>query len=169
MPTGPIVGGVIGGIALIAFISFLVSFCLRKQRQDKAIAIATAQNQQQQQQQADAVAATIAYQNRIRVPKMGATPKPAVAYMQPPSPRTGVFPEEPADGNQSAYVENTRLRSRSLPPFYTPLPQSRSSIPSPLHCNYNELEAQRRAVGGSPTSPEFWQTGQGVNTRGLMN
>jgi hypothetical protein len=40
MPTGPIVGGVIGGIALIAFISFLVSFCLQKQRQDKAIAIA---------------------------------------------------------------------------------------------------------------------------------
>jgi hypothetical protein len=98
---------------------------------------------------------------------MGATPKPAVAYMQPPSPRTGVFPEEPADGNQSAYVENTRLRSRSLPPFYTQLPQSRSSIPSPLHCNYSELEAQRRAVGRSPTSPEFWQTGRGGEHQGV--
>jgi type II secretory pathway pseudopilin PulG len=134
MSTGPIAGGVIGGIALIAFISFLVWFCLRKQRQDKAIAIATAQNQQQQQKQADATAA-IANQNRIRVPKMGATPKPAVAYLQPPSPRKGVFPEKPADGNQSAYVENTRLGSRSLPPFYPQSPQSRSSIPSPSQSN----------------------------------
>jgi hypothetical protein len=169
-PTGPIVGGVIGGIALIAFISFLVWFYLRKRRQDKAIAIATAQNQQQnqqqQQQQADTAAAA-AYQNQNRLPEMGATPKPAVAYMQPPSPRTGVFPEKPADRSQSAYVENTRLGSRSPAPSYPQSPQSRSSIPSPPLSNYSELEAQRRAAGRSPTSPEFWQTGQGVERQGV--
>ncbi|PMD36596.1 hypothetical protein L207DRAFT_515113 [Hyaloscypha variabilis F] len=148
-PIGAIVGGVIGGIALIALLSFLAWFCLRKRRQDKAFAEA-----QNRQQRADA-AATAARQNENQLPEMGGTPKPAVAYAQTPSPRTGVFPEKPMDE-----IDNRHLGSQSPPPSYPHSPQSRSSIPSPPS-NYTELEAQRTAVGRSPTDPEFWQTGHG--------
>ncbi|KAE9379085.1 hypothetical protein N431DRAFT_450994 [Stipitochalara longipes BDJ] len=155
-PIGAIVGGVIGGIALVAFISFLAWFYLRKRRQDKAFAVAEAQNQQQRQSDAAAAAPR---QNENRLPEMAGTPKPAVAYMQPPSPRTGVFLEKPMDENQNAYVDNRHLGSQSPPPSYPHSPQSRSSILSPP-TNHTELEAQRTAAGRSPTNPEFWQTVQ---------
>jgi hypothetical protein len=152
-PIGAIVGGVLGGIALIAFLSFLFWFYLRKRRKDKAFALAATQNQQQ----AD-VATAAAFRNQTRITEIGGSPKPAGAYIQPPSPRTGVFPEKPLDGNQSAFVVNAHLGSQSPPPSYPQSPQSNSSIPDPS--NYSELEEQRRAGGRTPTSPLSWQTGQ---------
>lgn len=153
-PIGAIVGGILGGIALIAFLSFLLWFYVRKRRKDKAFALAAAQNQQQQ---ADAAAAA-AFHNQSRITEIGGTPKPAGAYIQPPSPRTGVFPEKPPDGNQSAHVVNANLGSQSPPPRYPQSPQSNPLIPNPS--NYSELEEQRRAGGRTPTSPFSWQTGQ---------
>jgi hypothetical protein len=175
-PTGAIVGGVIGGISLVAFISFLVWFIIRKRRKDEAFALAEAQNQEQRQQQVDAAAAAFQSQNQNqhRMPEMGGTPKPAFSYMQPPSPRTGLFPDKSMDRNQSAYVENTHLGGRSPPPSYPHSPQSRSSILNPPRTRF-ELEEQQRAAGRSPTDLLFWQGEQrevnelGESNRGSCN
>jgi len=166
-PIGAIVGGVIGGITLIAFLSFLLWFYLRKRKQDKAFALAAAQNEQQE---ADAATA-IAFQNHNRISELGGTHKPTNTYIQPPSPRLAVFSEKQTAGantaeaygpqgygNQSVYGENLHTGSpQSPPPIYTQPPQSNPSIPSPPS-NYTELEEQRTG-NGPPVSPPLSQTG----------
>jgi hypothetical protein len=153
-PIGAIMGGAVGGIVLVAFICFLSWYCLRKRGQEKAFALAAAQNQQQQ---ADAATA-MAFHNFNQISEIGGTPKPAAAFIQPPSPRTGVHPDKPTDGNQSAHIETTTPGSPGTPPSASQPSQWSPSILSPMS-NYS-VEEQRRFRGMSPISPLSGQARQ---------
>jgi hypothetical protein len=161
-PTGAIVGGVIGGIALIALLAFLLWFFLRKRKQDQAAA-------QVLQQQAD-IATAAAFNNNNQVQEIAGTPKPHGGYAPPPV--APIYPEKqttdsntqefygpPGQQNQSAYTENAYAPgqqnqnaytetsyggSQSPPPTYSLPPKQQqqspnSLVPSPPS-NYNELE-----------------------------
>lgn len=167
-PIGAIVGGATGGIALIALISFLAWFCLRRRRQDKAFAAAAAQNQRLQTDAATA----IAFQNLNQISEIGGTPKAAAAFIQPHSLHTGLYPGKPADGDQDVYGGTTNHFSPESPPSASRPSQWSPSIISPMS-NYS-AEEQRRLRGFSPISPLFGQTGQlsgqqGVNGTGGVN
>jgi type II secretory pathway pseudopilin PulG len=161
-PTGAIVGGVIGGIALIALLAFLIWFFLRKRKQDQTAA-------QILQQQAD-VATAAAFNNHNQVQEIAGTPKPHGAYGPPPV--ASIYPEKqtadsntqefhgppgqqnqstytenvyaPGQQNQNAYRETSYGASQSPPPTYSLPPKQQqqspiSLVPSPPR-NYNELE-----------------------------
>jgi hypothetical protein len=160
-PTGAIVGGVIGGMALIALVAFLLWFFLRKRKQDQAAQIL--------QQQAD-IATAAAFNNHNQVQEIAGTPKPQGPYAPPPV--VPIYPEkqtadsntqefygQPGQQNQSAYTENVYAPgqqnqnayteasyggSQSPPPTYSLPPKQQqqspnSLVPSPPS-NYNELE-----------------------------
>ncbi len=144
-PVGAIAGGVIGGIAVIAFVAFLIWFILRKKGQDKAKA--AEQQAQTQQQQADAASAA-AFANSHRVSEIGGTNiKPFIgAYAPTPGPEKQsavtntnkmyrpTQPEQPQ--HQSVYGDNLHAISQSPPPVYThpqPSPQTPyNEIPRPV-------------------------------------
>lgn len=134
-PIGAIVGGVIGGIALIAIAGFLIWFCLRKRAQDKAKA-------QNQQQQADAATAA-AFHNPNRISEMGGDPKPPTVF--PPGAGYGQgVPEKPIDNPTTQEMYG----SASPPPVYAQPPPPNS----PPISNYTELDnTGRQSV--PPISP----------------
>jgi hypothetical protein len=96
-------------------------------------------------------------------------PKPAAAYIAPPSPKpypekqtagdnTVEFYRPQGQGDQSAYVETISPAPHSPPPIYSRPQQPSPSIPSPPS-KYNELQEQWRAEGGTPVSPSLSQAG----------
>jgi hypothetical protein len=173
-PIGAIVGGVIGGVALIAFLIFLFWLYKHKKSQAKPDVM------QQQQQALD----TSAYNNPNRISEIGGVmlnKPPQAPFSQPPnSQSTGnYFPEKPVVGgntqelyrpdqqqqHQTAYIESSTTPASGIPspgsppPTYTqpnsPNPghlQPQPPVPLPTAQNafispqqgYNELEDQHQ-------------------------
>jgi hypothetical protein len=158
-PIGAIVGGVVGGIALIALVAFVAWFLLRKHRQDKAAA--QSNEAQAQQQQADAATAA-AFHNHQRISEIGEAAKPAATYI-PPDVYANAGNQKPAATANSQEVyrpqpsaygmygsENTG--HQSPPPMYAHPPPNSHSPASP-HSGYTELDVQGRPTSAPPVSP----------------
>ncbi|KAK0124467.1 hypothetical protein ONS95_009419 [Cadophora gregata] len=168
-PIGAIVGGAVGGVAVLALLAFLLWFCLRKRKQKRAESAAAQARIQNEQ----ASALTAYGMNNNNVAEIGGAMKPATAYgasqqlqQQQQHPAMGVYPEKqtagvgtqevyrPAlGGHLSSGGENTNTQSsvngyppsQSPPPVYTN--PSSTLIPSPPS-QYSELaqdQTQRRA------------------------
>ncbi|KAH6719796.1 hypothetical protein BKA61DRAFT_222488 [Leptodontidium sp. MPI-SDFR-AT-0119] len=167
-PIGAIVGGAVGGVAVIGLLAFLLWLCLRKRNQNRAESAAA----QVQNEQASALTAYgMNNNNNNNVAEIGGTMKPAAAYGTPPQPQhpaMGVYPEKQAAGvgtqevyrpavagqqQGSSYGENTNTsspsQSQSPPPVYTN--PSSTLIPSPPS-QYSELEQTQNAGGGRRAS-----------------
>ncbi|KAE9374850.1 hypothetical protein N431DRAFT_544052 [Stipitochalara longipes BDJ] len=93
-PVGPIVGGVIGGLALIAAIAAGIFFCLRQKRRNKQTTNAleyqtyTHTSNTHSQQPSDKYPATAeAAFIPAGYPPNSATPGPQIHYQQPPQPQ----------------------------------------------------------------------------------
>ena len=173
-PIGAIVGGAVGGVAVLALLAFLLWFCLRKRKQKRAESAAAQARIQNEQ----ASALTAYGMNNNNVAEIGGTMKPAAAYGAPSQqhqqqqqhPAMGVHPEKQTAGvgmqevyrpalvgggghlSSSSYGENTNTNSsvngyptsQSPPPVYTN--PSATLIPSPPS-QYSELaqdQGQRR-------------------------
>ena len=135
-PIAVIVGVIVGGIALIAFLAFLVWFLLHKRRQD-AIA-----RQIQNQQQADAATAT-AFHNNNGISEIAGT-------MKPMPEQAGAF----APQQQPVYVNgngNGKLMGQQVTEHSSPTLQS----PPPVYGQPNIQVQQRIPLQQQqfPTSP----------------
>jgi hypothetical protein len=156
----------VGGIAVIAFIAFLVWFFLRKRRQDKA----AAQAHEAQVQANQANSAGTAFNNNNRISEIAGTMKPpappANTYVPPPG-LAGVYGEKPAatansqevyrpppqELNNNAYTEN---QPHSPPPVY--------AHPADPPAHYNELEQQNTGIARPMSvSPAPTGNSQGVS------
>jgi hypothetical protein len=173
-PIGAIVGGVVGGIAVIALIGFIAWYCLRKRKQDKAAAAAV------QQQQADAATAA-AYHNTNHMPEIDGTMtmKPgAGAFAPPPNPNYSSPPEKPVAGvaaheyrpqAQSQYSSgygseiDPRGATASPPPLYAhPSPPTQISSPASGYTELDPTQTARQSV--QPVSPAGTNTGTFLST-----
>ncbi|PVH86981.1 hypothetical protein DL98DRAFT_649817 [Cadophora sp. DSE1049] len=173
-PIGAIVGGAVGGVAVLALLAFLLWFCLRKRKQKRAESAAAHARIQNEQ----ASALTAYGLNNNNVAEIGGTMKPAAAYggvplqQQQQHPAMGVYPEKQTAGmgtqevyrppmvgghlSSSSYGENTNTQtsmntyptSQSPPPVYTN--PSSTLIPSPPS-QYSEL-AQDQTQNGRRAS-----------------
>ncbi|KAG0651865.1 hypothetical protein D0Z07_1291 [Hyphodiscus hymeniophilus] len=173
-PIGAIVGGVIGGLAVIALVAFLAWFVLRRRRQDGAAT--QTQQPQVQQQQPDSANAN-AFHNNNRISEIAGTMKPMPEHM-------GAFaPEQqsPANGNEKLMGQQVNeyptSSPQSPPPVYAQpglqgqQQQHQSTVSQYPPSNYTELENHNLQPGNSrisvpPVSPVGTYNSNGTDLAG---
>lgn len=179
-PIGAIVGGVIGGIAVIAFLAFLLWFFLRKRKQDKRAAQAHEAQVQAGQANAAAAATATAFHNHNRISEIGGAMKPpptTTTYVPPPG-VAGVFGEKPSatentqeiyrpppdhEQNQSAYADTLNAGAQSPPP---PVYSRPTATPTSPHSHHNELEQQNTGVARPASVPPVSPMLTGTTSQG---
>jgi hypothetical protein len=172
-PVGPIVGGVIGGLALIAAIAAGIFFCLRQNRKDKQTTYApeiqtyTQNNNTHSQQPSEKYPATA---QATFIPAgytpPSATPGQQIHYQQPPQPQY----QQPPPVIQPSYnvypppqqpPQPTGNYLEQQQPTQQPIQQAQQHHPEnfqaqsrpPVQPQTSALDAQRGSVASSISTP----------------
>ncbi|KAF4637899.1 hypothetical protein G7Y89_g191 [Cudoniella acicularis] len=159
-PIGAIVGGVIGGIALIGLFAFLIWFFFRKRRQDReARAARTAQTQYQQQQADSALAAALP--NRVfevdgrQTDQVPYLPHPNAAYVPPeaekPPPIIQEYYRPPFQNTYSSEGQMPVQPSKPPSNYVQPPPIERPASNATEFVQHNQTPGGGVPISTSPT------------------